>query len=177
MVEEEKKLAEDENDLAQLKTAKKRMRLETVAHAKKLLHEGEVQRVKLQVAADEIKHESQLRRRSIGDDARSRRNAFQDSQNRQQLQFAAEEHAVAMENERARIKNAGSIIRHNQVVELAELNQRPTDLIAVTGQSSKQQYLVDDSKQSASAHVQPSINSNKISKKSQVVCINNSFYC
>lgn len=167
VVEEEKHLAEDENDLLQLKSAKKRLKLETVAHANKLLHEGELQRVKLNAAADEVRHENQLRRRSIGDDERRRRNGFQDSQNRQQLQFAAEEHAIAMEKERARIQNAGSTIRHNQLVELAELNQRPTDLVAVTGKSSKQQYLVDDSKQFASAHVVQPFKSNKIPKKAK----------
>ena len=166
LIEKKRKVAEEENDLLQLKAMKKRLKLETVAHANKLLHEGELQRVKLKTAADEVQHENQLRRRSIGDNDRMRQNAFQDSQNRQQLQFAAEEHAVAMEKERARIQNAGSTIRHNQVVELAELNQRPTDLVAVTGKSSKQQNLVDDSKQSANAHVQP-FKSNKIPKKTK----------
>ena len=149
LMAKKRKVAEEEQELAEFKAAKKRLKLESIAHANQLLREGELERVKIKVLSDQIQQESALRQQSISEEDRRRRNDYDDSKRRQQLQFSSEEHALMLEKERARIKYTDSTLQHNQLMQMVALSQRPNELSLIMEKSKQQQSV--DSKWSARA--------------------------
>jgi hypothetical protein len=142
-----RKVAEEEEDLQQLKAAKKKLKLESMSYASQLIREGELERVKLKVQADQIQADHAQREQKRAEEDRRRQNDFEDSKRRQQMQFTADEHAVMIEKERARIKITDSITQHNNMLQMVALSTRHHDLAVIMKHATPQQDCYTDSAQ------------------------------
>lgn len=60
LLAKKRQLVEEEEEFEQVKAAKKKLKLESIAHANQLLREGELERVKMKVQADQMQAESVL---------------------------------------------------------------------------------------------------------------------
>jgi hypothetical protein len=143
LVAKKRKLAEDEHELAEYKAAKKKLKLESMSYASQLLREGELERVKIKVQADQIQADHAQRQQNRAEEDRRRQADYDDSKRRQQMQFASDEHAVMMEKERARIKSTDSITQHNNMMQLIALSQRHHDLSLIMNHATPQQDSTD----------------------------------
>ena len=147
LVAKKRKVAEEEEDLQQLKAAKKKLKLESMSYASQLIREGELERVKLKVQADQIQADHAQREQKRAEEDRRRQTDFEDSKRRQQMQFTADEHAVMIEKERARIKNRDSITQHNNMLQMVALSTRHHDLAVIMKHATPQQDCYTDSAQ------------------------------
>ena len=156
-----RQLAEEEQEMAEFKAVKKRLKLESIAYANQLLREGELERVKMKIQADQLQTESSLRQQNIAEEDRRRRNDFDDSKRRQQLQFASEEHALMLEKERARMKITDSTVQHNQMMQMVALSQRSNDLALVIKNTKFKQNVASESSGADICDTQSSTKSSK----------------
>ena len=131
LVAKKRQVAEEEQDLQQLKAAKKKLKMESMSYASQLLREGELDRVKLKVQADQIQADHVHKEQKRAEEDRRREADFEDSKRRQSMQFASDEHALMLEKERARIKITDSTAQHNNMMQLVALSQRHHDLSLV----------------------------------------------
>jgi hypothetical protein len=92
LVAKKRQVSEEEQDLQQLKAAKKKLKMESISYASQLLRVGELDRAKLKVQADHV-HKEQKR----AEEDRRREADFEDSKRRQSMQFATDEHALMLE--------------------------------------------------------------------------------
>ena len=131
--------------MQQLKAAKKKLKLESMSYASQLIREGELERVKLKVQADQIQADHAQREQKRAEEDRRRQTDFEDSKRRQQMQFAADDHAVMLEKERARIKITDSITQHNNMLQMVALSTRHHDLAVIMKHATSQQDCYTDS--------------------------------
>jgi len=129
--QKKRKIADEELEAAQSRTAKNKLEVEARVHEEQIQREGEVQRVKLKAQADEILEESESRRRARAEEERRRRFNSEDQDRRQQMQFAKEEHALMLQKERANITMSAASQQHEQQLQLIYASQQPNNLAMV----------------------------------------------
>ena len=81
LVQKKRKIANEELEAAQARTAKNKLEVEARLHEDQIKREGEVQRIKLKAQADDIQDESERRRIARAEEDRRRR-FHQEDQNR-----------------------------------------------------------------------------------------------
>jgi hypothetical protein len=97
LVAKKRQVAEEEQDLQQLKAVKKKLKMESMLYASQLLREGELDRVELKVQADQIQADHVQKEQKRAEEDRRRLADFEDSKRRQSMQFASDEHALMLE--------------------------------------------------------------------------------
>ena len=137
LAQKKRKLAEEDLETAQTLQATKRLELEAMEFANQLRREGELQRIKLKVQADEIQDESSRRRAALADEERRRRYNHEDQQRRQEMHFATEEHALMIHKEKANLQMAASNQQHEQQLQLIYASQQPNNLAMIMGNISR----------------------------------------
>ena len=85
LVAKKRQVAEEEQDLQQLKAAKKKLKMESMSYASQLLREGELDRVKLKVQADQIQADHVQKEQKRAEEDRRRQADFEDSKRRQSM--------------------------------------------------------------------------------------------
>ena len=129
--QKKRKIANEELEAAQARTAKNKLEVEARLHEDQIKREGEVQRIKLKAQADDIQDQSERRRIARDEEDRRRRFNQEDQNRRQEMQFAKEEHAVMIQKEKANITMSASTQQHEQQLQLIYASQQPSNLAMV----------------------------------------------
>jgi hypothetical protein len=138
LAQKKRKVAEEEFETTQKLAQKNLVQAEADEKVKQIRREGELQRVKLKVQADEIQDESARRIQARDEEERRRRNKFEDQQRRQDMEFAEQDHAVSIEEKKANIRLKASNQQHEQQLQLIYASQQPNNLAIVIGNKSHQ---------------------------------------
>lgn len=138
LAQKKRKVAEEDLETTQKLAQKAVVQVEADEKVQQIRREGELQRVKLKVQADEIQDESARRIQARNEEERRRRNTFEDKQRRQDMEFAEQDHAVSIEEKKANIRLKASNQQHEQQLQLIYASQQPNNLAIVIGNKGHQ---------------------------------------